>query len=108
MKVLMVSIYPPTRCGVAYYTYYLVKYLRKEGCNITLLTDKEWKRNDLLLPLKVFVKSLDHDIVHIQHEFLLYGHPYTIILIILSLILLRIKRFSQVSQRKSLLQCIAS
>jgi glycosyltransferase involved in cell wall biosynthesis len=90
-RVLMVSTYPPTRCGVAYYTQSLVRHL-KNYVDVVLLTDREWRRNDPLLPLKILRKSKGCEVVHIQHEFYLYGGSASTALILLALALLRLKR----------------
>jgi glycosyltransferase involved in cell wall biosynthesis len=101
LLILMISTYPPTRCGVAHYTYELVKRLKRKA-GVILLTDKEWKRNDPLLPLKVLRKSLKCDIVHVQHEFALYGYPLILgtWIISASLILLKLKKLVTGKPRK--------
>jgi len=89
LKICMVSTYPPTRCGVAYYTKELVSTLRSmcKSAQILVLSDRLTK-NDPSYPfllLKRIIKNRP-SIIHIQHEYLMYGFygvpllPFTAIL----------------------------
>jgi len=109
MKVCMVSTYPPLRGGVSSYTQNLVSSLRKAGVNVTVLsgelpkmktkTDCEanvlrcWKRG-ALYPFQIFknVIHVDAELIHVQHEFFLYGGMFSAILFPVLLILLKLLR----------------
>ena len=74
--------YPPMQGGVGRYTHNLVKSLRSNNIDVTVLSSSDGSgdykgisphnknNSELLLQL---VKETNADIVHIQHEFGLYG-----------------------------------
>lgn len=88
MKVVMVSTYPPNPGGVARYTQFLISHLRQQGIQVLVLTKKTdgkiESRNDFLMecwdgkiyfPFQIFrwIRKLKPDLVHVQHEYTLYG-----------------------------------
>ena len=83
LKILMVCTeYPPMQGGVGRYTHNLVKSLRSNNLHVVVVSSSDGsgdytgispcnKRNsDVLLKL---VKKINPDIIHVQHEFGLYG-----------------------------------
>ncbi len=112
MRVLIVSTYPPQRCGIAEYTKALARELsEKHNVEVAVFAEKRewikkqvtldsgvlvvrgWSRNgrvDLLRALRLLV-SFRPDIVHIQHEYGLFRNRVAFILSLLFLKLLRIK-----------------
>lgn len=97
MKVCMVSTAPPRLCGIANYCIKLAKVLSKErSCQLLIVADNHnsthknivemngqvkikrvWTHDSFLYPFEIFraILSEKPDIVHIQHEFLLFGTP---------------------------------
>jgi hypothetical protein len=88
MKIAYVSTYFPQQCGIATYTDYVIHGLRKAnpGLGIKVVAEKGaaplkrgrfevvpcWDRNENYVePIISNVK--DADIVHIQHEYGIYG-----------------------------------
>ena len=82
-KILMVCTeYPPMQGGVGRYTHNLVKSLHSNGLEVIVVSGSDgsgeykgispnnFNNSELLLK---FVKEIEPDIVHIQHEFGLYG-----------------------------------
>jgi len=91
LRVGFVSSFPPTKCGVASYSARLVRELGKradlvviadvsqdEGLNDPPYVLRVWRRNSLFYPFTIFWHVIRQrvDVVHIQHEYLLYGDPY--------------------------------
>ena len=94
LKIGFVSAYPPATCGIAGYAFRLVKELSKSNSVVVfadvsghssnpdnangMLILRIWKRGFLFLPT-IFWHVIREkvDIVHIQHEYLLYGRPYS-------------------------------
>lgn len=83
IKILMVSTeYPPMQGGVGRYTYNLVKSLRSNRLDVVVVSSSDGsgdykglsphKKDNSKLLLNV-VKEVKPDIVHVQHEFGLYG-----------------------------------
>jgi len=87
----IVSSFPPTKCGVASYTARLTEELSKSvdlivvadvpqdgGLNDPPYVLRVWRRNSLFYPFTIFWHVIRRrvDVVHIQHEYLLYGDPY--------------------------------
>ena len=97
MKVCMISTAPPRPCGIANYSVKLAKALCNEGrCSLVVLSDdydanaenafvssgrlrvtKAWTRNSFLYPFQIFRTLVREkpDVIHIQHEYLLFGRP---------------------------------
>lgn len=82
-KILMICTeYPPMQGGVGRYTYNLVKSLRSNGSKVMVVTSSDGSgdykgisphhtnNSELLLKL---VNEIQPDIIHLQHEFGLYG-----------------------------------
>ena len=83
LKILMVSTeYPPMQGGVGRYTHNLVKSLRSNDLNVIVVSSSDGSgdysgilpnnkcNSEVLLKL---VKEINPDIIHVQHEFGLYG-----------------------------------
>jgi len=97
MKVCMISTAPPRPCGIANYSVKLTKALCKQGkCRLVVLADDydanvknafvsserfritdAWTRNSFLYPFQIFRALVREkpDVIHIQHEYLLFGSP---------------------------------
>jgi len=100
MKIAFISSYMPQKCGIATYLYYLANALRKNDPSsdiIVLAEDKAdpfqkkgfkvipcWNRHrnytDQILPY-----ASDIDILHIQHEYKIYGFDDRLISLLLRL-----------------------
>ena len=83
LKILMVCTeYPPMQGGVGRYTHNLVKCLVSNNIDVIVVSSSDgsgdyrgispYNKNNSELLLKT-VKEIDPDIVHVQHEFGLYG-----------------------------------
>lgn len=91
-KVAFVSTFPPTREGIAKYSFSLVNALndldkiqiivlsnrRYPENNSNLYVLKAWTRNSIryILSIPWMAAKLKVNLVHIQHEYLLYGKPF--------------------------------
>ncbi len=84
MKVCIVSTYPPIECGIATYTSYLTSELKKYVDNIYIISEYSAKGENVFgiydsnepdLAHKIFqvINKIHPEVVHIQHEFGLYG-----------------------------------
>lgn len=84
MRIAYVSTYPPTECGIATYTEYLSNAVAKNGKEIRILSqlgaagDNVFEvyapqDKDIAGKLFFYVERLTPDIVHIEHEFGLFG-----------------------------------
>jgi glycosyltransferase involved in cell wall biosynthesis len=106
----MISSFPPSKDGLAVYTYKLCKAIAKTNKNVRILVVSNVEPHDqnliervkvikalenpLIYPLKVF-KSIAQwrpDIIHCQHEFWLYGKGVLTVMFILMLLLLKMLR----------------
>ena len=114
MKVCMVSTVPPTTCGIATYCVRLSDALSRNGkCQVVILGNKNtsaakdlstfnsnfktvrvWKRDSFLFPFALFHAILYEKphIIHIQHEYLLYGRPKSSAAFLMLLVMLRLLR----------------
>ena len=97
MKVLMVSTHPTSGGGVSSYTKSIVRSLREHGVDVVVFSNKPektrlqqdfggihacWIRGTLY-PLQIFkalAANVDVDMVHVQHEFFLYGGMFSAII----------------------------
>ena len=89
MKIAMLTTYPPAQCGIGTYSFYLSSALTKEKeTTINILTEKTnpeitttpisvhpiyAKEDDYTEDFIQKLKELQPDVVHIQHEFGLFG-----------------------------------
>jgi len=87
MRVGIISTYPPTECGIATYTQYLTDALRKKRTDVYIVSHvggagtqvfPAFDYEDPDLAEKAFSTMIRFtpDIVHVQHEFGLYGKDY--------------------------------
>ncbi|MCF6242240.1 MAG: glycosyltransferase [Bacteroidales bacterium] len=85
MRIIYVSTYPPTECGIATYTSYLDSEIRKHDLEVYILSQNGAKGKhvfevfnpddkDIAYKLFHLISKLTPDLVHIQHEFGLYGY----------------------------------
>lgn len=86
MRIGMVSTYPPIECGIATYTKYLVEALRLVNNEVYIVSQfggegervySAFHANDPDLADRVFqmMAQFTPDVVHIQHEYGLFGKP---------------------------------
>lgn len=87
----MITKWPPERCGISYYSKDLCMALSKH-INFGVMSSNEWRNNDPFLPFKILMKCRDFTIVHFQHEYLLYGHPYFMPIFLFTLAILRLRK----------------
>lgn len=84
MKIGIISTYPPVNCGIATYSSYIIEELRKLQNRVYIVCHKggegfdcypAFKYDDPDLPYKAFMAMMKFipDLVHIQHEFGLFG-----------------------------------
>jgi len=84
MKIGMISTYPPVACGIATYSSYLIKELRRLKNRICIVCHKggegldcypAFNYDDPDLHYKAFkaMMKFKPDLIHIQHEFGLFG-----------------------------------
>jgi len=108
VRVAVVSTFPPSKEGIAEYTAKLTGALSEmEKNNIMVLANvsrfdntpyktvqKSWSRNSLksLLTIPRAIIGAQPNVVHIQHEYLLYGDPYHSGLFLIILVLLGVIR----------------
>ena len=87
MRIGFVSTYPPIECGIATYTQYLTGALRDQKMDIyvvshhggngkNVFTAFDYEDGDLAEKAFAMMTRLTPDIVHIQHEFGLYGKHF--------------------------------
>ena len=85
MRIGLVSTYPPIECGIATYSQYLSDALKKRKHEMYVLSQHGAKGDyvfgvyavedkDIATNLYLMAAKMTPDIVHIQHEFGLYGH----------------------------------
>lgn len=84
MRIAFISTYPPIECGLATYTKYLTDAMKKFKKEIFIISQIGAKgentfpvytpqNNDIAYRLFHAVENLTPDIIHIEHEFGLYG-----------------------------------
>jgi len=84
MKIGMISTYPPVNCGIATYSSYLIKELRRLQNRVCIVCHKggegldcypAFNHGDHDLHYKAFkaMMKFKPDLIHIQHEFGLFG-----------------------------------
>ena len=87
MRIGFISTYPPIECGIATYTQYLTDALRRNGMDVYIVshyggrgrnvfTAFNYEDGDLAENAFSMMIRLTPDIVHIQHEFGLYGKHF--------------------------------
>ncbi|MCD6569280.1 MAG: glycosyltransferase [Deltaproteobacteria bacterium] len=87
MRIGFISTYPPIECGIATYTQYLTDALRAQGIDVYIVshyggngknvfTAFDYEDGDLAEKAFSMMARLTPDIVHIQHEFGLYGKHF--------------------------------
>ncbi len=85
MRIIYISTYPPIECGIATYTSYLQAEINKQGIEVYVLSQNGAKGSrvfevfnpddkDIAYKLFHMISKLTPDLVHIQHEFGLYGY----------------------------------
>lgn len=104
MKACVISSYPPPPTGIATYTSRLCHALVALGIDVTVLSNtcsdtedpaivtKAWNENTWTYPLSIFgrVNSDTFDIIHVQHEYWLYGRGFRSLTFLILLALLRL------------------
>jgi len=92
-EIALVSTFPPLKEGIAIYSFSLVKALvKRNGIQVIVLSSmnydeknspnisvmKAWTQNSVKYPFSISKKvaKLKVNIVHIQHEYALYGSPF--------------------------------
>ena len=84
MRIAYVSTYPPTECGIATYTQYLSNAVAAKGMEIRMLGQLGAKGDnvfevyspvdkDIAGKLFFYIERLTPDLVHVEHEFGLFG-----------------------------------
>lgn len=87
MRIGFISTYPPIECGIATYTKYLTEALLSQGMDINVVSHYggrgekvfavfDYEDGDLAERAFAMMTRLTPDIVHIQHEFGLYGKHF--------------------------------
>jgi glycosyltransferase involved in cell wall biosynthesis len=102
LSIGVISSYPPPSIGIATYTRKLYESLAEEGVNVIVLSNtvrfengkikvvKAWDK-DFLYPFRLFknLSLVRPNVIHIQHEYWLYGRGIFSISFLLLLLLLK-------------------
>lgn len=86
MRIGLVSTYPPIECGIATYSQFLVEGLENRGNEVYIFSERggkgdrvfaaySSKRDDIAANIFLTASKMTPDVLHIQHEFGLYGEP---------------------------------
>ncbi len=92
MRIGFISSYPPIECGIASYTQYLTEALRSKGVDVCIVSHLggegkkvfnafDYEDPDLAERAFSMMTRLTPDLVHVQHEFGLYGKHYGVSII---------------------------
>ncbi len=87
MRIGFISTYPPIECGIATYTQYLTEALRKKHTDVYIVSHMggagtqvfptfDYEDGDLAEKAYSMMIRFTPDIVHIQHEFGLFGRHF--------------------------------
>nr|HID58553.1 glycosyltransferase [Desulfobacterales bacterium] len=87
MRVGFISTFPPIECGIATYTQYLTEALRKKYADVYIVSHKggagpqvfpcfDYEDGDLADKAFSMMMRFTPDVVHIQHEFGLFGKNF--------------------------------
>lgn len=85
MRIIYISTYPPIECGIATYTHYLQEQVQNKAVEIYVLSQNGAKGEnvfqtyspddkDIAYKLFLMISKLTPDLIHIQHEFGLFGY----------------------------------
>jgi hypothetical protein len=108
-EIAFVSTFPPQKEDIAIYSFSLVKALmNRSRIHVTVLScmdsdeedcldirvTKAWTRNSIKYPVSISreVAKLKANLVHIQHEYALYGSPFYSGLFPILLLILKLMR----------------
>ena len=86
MRIGIVSTYPPIECGIGTYSQYLTSALRQIGNEVYIFSQYGGKGDYVFgtyspqeesIAAEIFemASKMTPDVLHVQHEFGLYGHP---------------------------------
>lgn len=84
MRIGIISSFPPIECGIATYSQYLTEALRKKGADVYIVCHKggsgqqvfpafDYEDGDIAEKAFHMMTRFTPDVVHIQHEFGLFG-----------------------------------
>lgn len=86
MRIGMVSTYPPIECGIGTYSNYLTSALKQRGNEVYIFSEYGGKGDyvfgtysshsrDIAANIFEMTSRMTPDVLHIQHEFGMYGEP---------------------------------
>ncbi len=87
MRIGIISSFPPIECGIATYSQYLTDALRKKGADVYIVCHKggagqqvfpafDYEDGDIAEKAFRMMTRFTPDVVHIQHEFGLFGRHF--------------------------------